>query len=134
MNVRREQGPGAGVGRNVLVVALYVLAPSEAEGAARVLVVAPLQDTARVRASERAAMVVDLLERRGARAEGRVGDSNPLQSIVDALETFAADEIVIAIPPHVPRRRADGLLEAARRRFALPVRRATAAEPLPYAA
>jgi len=120
--------------RNVLVVALYVLTPSEAAGAARILVVAPAQDTVRVEANERAAVVVDLLKRRGADAEGRVGDGNPLQSIADALETFPADEIVIAIPPQIPRRRADELLEAVRHRFALPVRRATAAEPLPYAA
>lgn len=145
MNVRKEFASRAEVGRNVLVVALYVMSPSEVAGAARVLVVAPAsnfgldrwmsdEDTARVQANERAAVVVDLLERRGARAEGRIGDGDPLQTIADALATFPADEIVIAIPPQIGRRRADELLQTARRRFALPVRRATPAEPLPHAA
>ena len=79
-------------------------------------------------------MVVDLVERRGARARGRVGDGDPLQAIADALAMFPADEIVIAIPPQIPRRRADELLQTACRRYPLPVRRATAAEPLPHAA
>src|SRR6516165_1855593 len=125
MHGREKQGSGVVVGRNVILVALYVLSPSEAAGAERVLVVAPVHDTARVRANERAAMVVDLLERRGVHAEGRVGDGDPLQAIADALATFPGDEIVIAIPPQIPPRRADELLQAARRRFAVPVRRAT---------
>jgi len=133
------------VGRNVLVIALYVVSPSEVAGAAQVLVVAPAstiglggwmsdEDTARAQATERAAVVVDLVERRGARARGRVGDGDPLQAIADALAMFPADEIVIAIPPQIPRRRADELLQTACRRYPLPVRRATAAEPLPHAA
>jgi hypothetical protein len=145
MNLRRNYASRTEVGRNVLVVALYVVSPSEVAGAARVLVVAPAsdfglgrrmsdKDTACAHANERAAVVVDLLERRGARAEGRVGDRDPLQAIADALPTFPADEIVIAIPPQIPRRRTDELLEEAYRRFALPVRRATAAEPLQRAA
>lgn len=134
MYPRDEDGSGAGVGRNVLVLALYVLAPSEAAGAARVFVVAPDSSFGLGKANERAAVVVDLLERRGVRSEGRVGDSDPLQSIADGLETFPADEIVMAIPPRIPMRRADELLQAARRRFGLPVRRATAAEPLRHAA
>ncbi len=145
MNARKEWASGARAERNVLVVALYVVAPSEVAGAARVLVVAPAsnfgldrwtsdEDGARVQANERAAVVVDLLALRGTRVEGRVGDGDPLQAIADALATFPADEIAIAIPPQIPRRRADELLQGARRRFALPVRRATAAEPLPHAA
>jgi len=141
MNGREEDPAGAEVGRNVLLVALYVVSPSEVAGAGRVLVVAPASNfgpgpliSAHVQANERAAVVVDLLERRGARAEGRVGDADPLQAIADALATFPADEIVIAIPPQLPRHRADELLQAAGRRFGLPVRRATAADPLPRAA
>ena len=145
MNLRKEYAAGTGVGGNVLVVALYVVLPSEVAGAARVLVVAPAsnfalgrrmsdEDTARAQANERAAAVVDLLEGRGARAEGRIGDGDPLKTIAAALATFPADEIVIAIPPQIPRRRADELLQEAHRRFALPVRRATAAEPLQRAA
>lgn len=145
MNLQREYASRTEVGRNVLVVALYVVSPSEVAGAARVLVAAPASDfgldrrmsdkgTAYAHANERAAVVVDLLERRGALAEGRVGDGDPLQTIADALATFPADEIVIAIPPQIPRRLADELLQEAHRRFALPVRRATAAEPLQRAA
>lgn len=145
MNLRKEYASGTGVGRNVLVVALYVVSPSEVAGAARVLVVAPAsnfglgrrmsdEDTARAQANERAAAVVDLLEGRGARAEGRIGDGDPLQTIAAALATFPADEIVIAIPPQIPKRRADELLQEAHRRFAQPVHRATAAEPLQRAA
>jgi hypothetical protein len=145
MNARKEWASGAGAGRNVLVVALYVVSPSEVAGAARVLVVAPASNFglgrwmsdevgARVQANERAAAVADLLALRGTRAEGRVGDGDPLQAIADALATFPADEIVIAIPPQIRRRRADELLQGARCRFALSVRRATAAEPLPHTA
>lgn len=145
MNGREGYAAGAEVGRNVLVVALYVVSPSEVTEAGRVLVVAPAsnfgpglwmadEDTAHVHANERAAVVVDLLERRGVHAEGRVGDADPLRAIADALASFPADEIVIAIPPQLPRQRADELRRAAERRFGLPVRRATAAEPLPRAA
>ena len=145
MNGREEYAAGAEVGRNILLVALYVVSPSEAAGAGRVLVVAPASnfgpgrwlsdaDTAHVRANERAAVVVDLLERRGVHAEGRIGDGDPLHAIADALASFPADEIVIAIPPQLPRPLADELLQAARHRFGLSVRRATAAEPLPRAA
>ena len=53
-------------------------------------------DTALRRARARLTAFVERLERRGSHAEGRVGDSDPLLAINDALVTFRADEIVIA--------------------------------------
>jgi len=123
---------------NVLIVVLDAASPPEL-GNGDVLVVAPAlnsrlrhwlsdEDAARRNAEERAAACVDLLERAGVRAEGRVGDADPLQAIADALPTFAADEIVIVAQPE----RSSLLAARARNRFALPV--LTAEEPLPHAA
>jgi len=66
-------------------------------------------------------------ELRGVHAEGRIGDSDPLLAIADALTTFPADEIVIAADA-----RADELAQRARTRFSLPT--SPAKEPLPVAA
>ena len=126
----------------VLVVALDAEVPAELPHA-DVLVVAPAlntwlrhwvsdDDAARRRAQERVAAFVDLLQRRAAHVEGRVGDADPLQAIEDALATFPADEIVIAARPEGTTRLADDLVSRARDRFALPVLRA--GEPLPRAA
>ena len=126
----------------VLVVALDAEVPAELPHA-DVLVVAPAlntwlrhwvsdDDAARRRAQERVAAFVDLLQRRAAHVEGRVGDADPLQAIEDALATFPADEIVIAARPEHSSRLADKLVSRARDRFALPVSRA--GEPLARAA
>jgi nucleotide-binding universal stress UspA family protein len=127
---------------NVLIVALDAAIPPEVPDA-DVLVVAPAlnswlrrwlsdEDAARRRAGERVAALVDRLQRRGVRAEGRIGDADPLLAIADALPTFAADEIVIAARPERSTRLVDELATRARGRFALPVLRA--GEPLARAA
>jgi hypothetical protein len=61
--------------------------------------------------------------------EARVGDSEPVKAIEDALRTFAADEILVVTRPD----QQAGWLEegsgaAAQARFNLPVTRATIAE------
>jgi len=112
---------------NVLIVALDAVAPARVP-AADVLVVAPAlnsglrrwmsdEDDARRRAGQIAQAFVEQLGRAGVRAEGRVGDADPVLAIADALSTFAADEIVIAGHP----KRSAELASRARRRFALPV-------------
>jgi hypothetical protein len=123
---------------NVLVVALDVV-PLDAPNA-NVLVVAPAlnsrlrrwasdEDRARRRAAERLRAYLDQLEKLGVHAEGRVGDTDPLLAIADALAMFPADEIVIAADA-VPL--AEGLARQARQRFRVPTSRAW--EPIPVAA
>jgi nucleotide-binding universal stress UspA family protein len=116
---------------NVLIVALEPMAAAEITEA-KVLVVAPAlnsrlrrwlsdEDEARGRAERLAKALVELLERSGVSAEGRVGDADPLMAIADALPTFPADEIVIAGRPNeLPG--LDELVSRMRRRFALPIR------------
>ena len=54
--------------------------------------------------------------------EARVGDSDPLQAIEDALRTFPADEvIIITLPDESATWLETGAGEEAQRRFALPV-------------
>jgi nucleotide-binding universal stress UspA family protein len=126
----------------VLVVALDAVFQVELPDA-EVLVVAPAlnswlrhwlsdEDAARRRAQDRAASFVERLERSGVRADGRVGDPDPLLAIADALRTFPADEIVIAARPEPSSRLADELVARTRDRFALPV--FSAAESLSRAA
>jgi hypothetical protein len=116
---------------NVLIVVLDAASVLDV-GDAEVLVVAPAlnsqlrhwlsdEDGARHKAEERAAACVDRLERAGVRAQGCVGDADPLQAIADALPTFAADEIVIAGHPDRSHGHADLLAARARERFALPI-------------
>jgi hypothetical protein len=113
---------------NVLVLALGV-APIEAP-TGNVLVVAPAlnswlrrwasdDDRARCLAARRLHTYLEQFELRGVHAEGRVGDTDPLLAIADALTTFRADEIVIAADDQAAPR-ADELALRARRRFALP--------------
>src|SRR5215208_2571723 len=105
---------------NLLIVALDTAIPATAADA-EVLVVAPAlnsrlrrwasdEDAARARAAARAAAVVERLEQRGVHAEGRIGDGDPLLAIADALQTFAADEIVIATEPEHSTRLAEELV------------------------
>ena len=124
---------------NVLVVALGV-APIEAPNG-NVLVVAPALNSwlrrwasddsrARCLAAARVRAYLEQLEPRGVHAEGRVGDSDPLLAIADALTTFPADEILIVADADVPR--AEELALRARTRFSLPT--SSAREPLSLAA
>ena len=80
------------------------------DGSTQVLVVAPAvnsglrhrwsdagadEDAARARLR----VCVARLAARGIRAEGTIGDSDPLHATIDALQVFPADEVVISTPP-----------------------------------
>ena len=121
---------------NTLVVALGD-APIEAPNG-NVLVVAPALNSwlrrlasddgrARCLAGRRLRTYLEQFELHGVHAEGRIGDSDPLLAIADALTTFPADEIVIAADT-----RAQELAQRARIRFSLPTSHAR--EPFPIAA
>ena len=80
------------------------------------------EDGARAAAQERLDASLAQLQQSGVRAQGEVGDGDPLQAIEDALRTFAPDEIVISTHPegrsHWLERNVVG---AARDRFDLPI-------------
>jgi GABA permease len=102
-------------------------------GAVRVLLVAPAlnsrfrhwlsdEDEARRAAEERLRHSIDCLDEAEIRADGVVGDADPLQAIDDALRVFRADEIVIATHPEGRSNwLARGFVEKARRRYAQPI-------------
>jgi|SRR5580765_2269654 len=114
--------------RDVLVVALDPVVPARMQ-AERVLVVAPALRSGEG-ARRRAHAWVERLERDGVRAEGRVGDTDPLRAIAEALDAFPADEILVAAWPTAS---AEHLATRARARFGLPTTRrlgpAVAPEP-----
>jgi len=98
-----------------------------------VLVVAPSQPTplqhlasddnpARAEAKARLDESLAKLRDAGISARGEVGDSDPVQSIEDALRTFGPDEVIISTHPegrsHWLER---GVVETARERFAVPI-------------
>ena len=77
---------------------------------------------ARREAGARLAACVDTLEDAGVRAEGRVGDADPICAIADALVCFEADEVLIATQPeHRSNWLARDLVRRACNRFPLPV-------------
>jgi len=126
----------------VLMVVLDDVVPANVPDG-DVLVVAPAlnsrlrhwlsdDDTALRRARGRLAAFVERLERKGFHAEGRVGDSDPLLAITDALVTFHADEIVLAAGSEYSNGDARRLAARANKRFGLPT--SHTAEPLAYAA
>jgi membrane protein implicated in regulation of membrane protease activity len=90
---------------------LLAILKQKAEGVnERVLVVCPAlnsqvrhwvsdEDAARAAAQERLDASLARLRREGIRADGEVGDGDPLQAMEDALRTFGADEIVISTHP-----------------------------------
>ena len=53
----------------------------------------------RRQAESRLALTLGLLHERGLIATGAVGDDKPLESMTDALGTFAATHVLLAIPP-----------------------------------
>jgi len=80
------------------------------------------EDGARAAAAERVEASVARLASAGLSVEGQVGDGEPLQAIEDALRTFGADEIVISTHPEGRSHWLEqGLVEEARRRFAVPI-------------
>ena len=102
--------------------------------AAEVLVVAPALNTrtrfllsdpdeAIGRAEEVQEETVERMVEQGVDAAGDTGESDPLQAIEDALQTFDADEIVLFTHPKGRRNwLEEGLVEEAEGRFDRPVR------------
>jgi hypothetical protein len=100
---------------------------------AEVLVVAPALsshvrywvsdiDGARATAQERLDDSLGTLRAAGVRAQGEVGDSDPLQAIEDALRRFGADEIIISTHPAGRSNWLErDVVANARERFALPI-------------
>jgi hypothetical protein len=133
---RRGERPG---GPRVLVVAnetieggvLHRLIADRASGGV-VLVVAPALnsrlrhwasdgDLAWRRAAARMERCLARLARAGIDAEGRVGDSDPMLAIADALELFPAGELIISTHPEASSNwLAHRLVERAREGFGLP--------------
>jgi GABA permease len=96
---------------------------------ARVLVVCPAlnsplrhwasdEDEARARAQERLDASLASMRGLGLRAEGEIGDGDPIQAIEDAIRTFQPDELILSTHPegrsHWLER---GVVEKARERF-----------------
>ncbi|HSX21816.1 MAG TPA: hypothetical protein VLE97_03470 [Gaiellaceae bacterium] len=80
------------------------------------------EDGARAAAQQRVDASVARLSQTGGTVRGEVGDAEPLQAIEDALRTFGADEIVLSTHPEGRSHWLEqGLVEEARRRFAIPI-------------
>ena len=80
------------------------------------------EDGARAAAQARVDASVARLSQTGGTVRGEVGDAEPLQAIEDALRTFGADEIVLSTHPEGRSHWLEqGLVEEARRRFAVPI-------------
>jgi hypothetical protein len=73
-------------------------------------------------ASQRLEVSLAELDKLGIAAEGRIGDSDPVQAIEDALRVFDADEIVVSThPPGRSNWLERRVVERARERFRRPV-------------
>lgn len=106
---------------------------AHAEGAADVLVVAPVlgsplhrwaSDDAedRALAEERLEESIGCLRRHGLRAHGTLGDADPVQAVADALYRFPAEEIVICLEePERTHWLHRGVVERTTKRFDVPV-------------
>jgi hypothetical protein len=95
-----------------------VVAP--ASGISRLDWLTNAEDDARADAAERAAELADAAPTDD--VESRVGDSNPVKAIEDALRTFAADElIVVTLADDDAGWLEKGSAEVALNRFSLPV-------------
>jgi hypothetical protein len=66
-------------------------------------------------------LALDYLGRIGVRADGEIGDSDPLLAIEDALHSFTADEIVISTYPPGRSNWLERKLPARAERFGVPV-------------
>jgi hypothetical protein len=106
---------------------------AHAEGAADVLVVAPVLSSPlhrwtsddsehRALAEERLEASVSCLRKHGLRAHGTLGDADPVQAIADALYEFPAEEIVVCLEePERAHWLRKGVIERSKKRFRLPV-------------
>jgi GNAT superfamily N-acetyltransferase len=111
---------------------------------ADVLVVAPAlnsrlrhwlsdEDGARRAAEHRLTGALDRLAAAGVRAEGVVGDADPLQALTDALAWFGADEVVISTHPEMRSHwLARKLVDRARARFDVPILHVVAAADMEH--
>jgi hypothetical protein len=80
------------------------------------------EDSARAGAQERLEASLARLRASGVKAEGQIGDSDPLQAMEDALRTFGADEIIISTHPEGRSNWLErGVVSGARQRFAVPI-------------
>jgi hypothetical protein len=79
-------------------------------------------DEAIEHARETADETVERLDEAGLDAAGDTGESDPLQALEDALQTFPADRVVVVTHPEGERDYLeDGFVEEAERRFGVPV-------------
>ena len=128
--------------RRILVIAnetvggeelLTILRSKAADVREQILVVCPAlnsqvrhwvsdEDGARAAAQARLDASLAQLQRDGLRAQGEVGDGDPLQAMEDALRTFGADEIVISTHPEGRSNWLErNVVGAARDRFDVPI-------------
>jgi hypothetical protein len=85
------------------------------------------EDDARIKAASLAAKTADATPTED--VEARVGDSDPMQAIDDALRTFAADEILLVTHPDDQASwLEEGTGATAQARFSLPITRLTIAD------
>ncbi len=142
--------PGAGVPGGLLILAIdpiedprtagivaAIADPSRPESeAGGILVVAPAKssllqrwtdDLEHPRFESQRVLTVSLASLAAAevRAEGRVGDGDPLQAAEDALRTFAATEVVVVAAEGGP----EGAIAELERRLDRPLRRVAPAPP-----
>lgn len=99
----------------------------------RVLVVTPAlntklkhwvsdEDGARAAATERLQASLDAMRAAGMKADGEVGDADPLQAIDDAIRTFSPDDIIISTHPEGRSNWLEqGVVDGARERFDAPI-------------
>ncbi len=81
------------------------------------------EDAARADATYRLRRCVACLNGEGIRVQGQLGDSDPVQAIVDALREFPADEILIVTAPQRPSRwLRQNVIDRAQRTFPQPVK------------
>ena len=80
------------------------------------------EDGARVKAQERLDASLARLREAGLDAKGEVGDAEPIQAMEDAVRLFGPDEIIISTHPKGRSNWLEqGIVDAARERFAVPV-------------
>jgi GABA permease len=97
---------------------MLVVAP--ASGISRLDWLTNAEDDARADAAERADELAEVAPTDD--VESRVGDSDPVKAIEDALRTFPADElIVVTLPDEDAAWLEKGSAETALKRFSLPV-------------
>jgi hypothetical protein len=85
-------------------------------------------DRSRLDAQRKLVLTVGALAAAEVDARGAVGDADPLQAVEDTLRDYAADQVLVAIPPEAGARR---LLAELRRRLDRPVQPLEEGSPLP---